>query len=312
MRHPSLRLAALALGLLACGCSLKRMAVNSVANSIAAGGDVYSRDDDPELIRDAVPFGLKTMESLLEVVPDNRNLLLAACQGYTQYAYAFVQLGADTIESTRYDEATRLHDRALKLFLRGRDFGLRALEVKHKGITRQLQSHPETAARPLTAKEVPLIFWTAASWGSAINLGKDRPDLAADIDAVKALITRGLALDERYERGAFHEAMILMESLPPAMGGSPERARQHFERAVALSQGTKPGPFVTLAQSVSVASQNRREFRELLAKALAVDPEKNPSDRLQTLLLQSKARALLAREDELFLDADTTSTEKSK
>lgn len=300
------------LALLASGCSLKRMAVNSVANSIAAGGDVYSRDDDPELIRDAVPFGLKTMESLLEVVPDNRNLLLAACQGYTQYAYAFVQLGADTIESTRYDEATRQHDRALKLFLRGRDFGLRALEVKHKGITRQLQSHPETATRVLTSKEVPWIFWTAASWGSAINLGKDRPDLAADIDAVKALIARGLALDERYDRGAFHEAMIVMESLPPAMGGSPERARQHFDRAVALSQGTKPGPYVTLAQSVAVASQNRREFRELLGKALAVDPEKSPSDRLQTLLLQSKARALLAREDELFLDADTTATEKSK
>lgn len=312
MRLHSLRLAALALGLLVCGCSLKRMAVNSVANSIASGGDVYSRDDDPELIRDAVPFGLKTMESLLEVVPDNRNLLLAACQGYTQYAYAFVQLGADTIESTRYDEATRLHDRALKLFLRGRDYGLRALEVKHKGITRQLQEHPDAAARLLTAKETPWIFWTAAAWGSAINLGKDRPDLAADIDAVKALLTRGLALDERYERGAFHEAMILMESLPPAMGGSPERARRHFERAVVLSQGAKPGPFVTLAQSVSVASQNRREFRELLGKALAVDPAKYPSDRLQTILLQSKARALLAREDELFLDADTTSVEKSK
>jgi tetratricopeptide (TPR) repeat protein len=312
MRLHSLSLAALALALLACGCSLKRMAVNGVANSIASGGDVFSRDDDPELIRGAVPFGLKTMESLLEVVPKNRNLLLAACQGYTQYAYAFVQLEADTIESTRYDEATRLHDRALKLYLRGRDFGLRALEVKHKGITRQLQAHPDSATRLLKAKEVPLIFWTAASWGSAINLGKDRPELAADIDAVRALIERGLALDERYERGAFHEAMILMESLPPAMGGSPERARKHFDRAVALSQGTKPGPFVTLAQSVSVASQDRREFRELLAKALAVDPEKYPSDRLQTILLQSKARALLAREDELFLDADTTSVEKSK
>ena len=312
MRLLPLWLAALGLGILVGGCSLKRMAVNGVANSIASGGDVFSRDDDPELIRAAVPFGLKTMESLLEVVPDNRNLLLAACQGYTQYAYAFVQLGADTIESTRYDEATRLHDRALKLFLRGRDYGLRALEVKHKGITRQLQSHPEAATRLLKTKETPLIFWTAAAWGSAINLGKDRPDLAADIDVVKALITRGLTLDERYDRGAFHEAMILMESLPPAMGGSPERARQHLERAVALSQGTNPGPFVTQAQSVSVASQNRREFRELLAKALAVDPEKSPNDRLQTILLQSKARALLAREDELFLDADTTAVEKSK
>jgi len=312
MRPSLVRLTALALTLLVCGCSLKRMAVNSVANSIAAGGDVYSRDDDPDLIRDAVPFGLKTMESLLEVVPDNRNLLLAACQGYTQYAYAFVQLDADTIESKNYDEATRLHDRALRLFLRGRNYGLRALELKHKGITHGLQARPDSAARVLTAKEVPLVYWTAAAWGSAINLGKDRPDLAADIDAVRALIHRGLALDEGYEHGAFHEAMIVMEALPPAMGGSPARAREHFEKAVALSQGARPGPYVTLAQSVSVASQDRREFRELLGKALAVDPEKYPSDRLQTILLQSKARALLAREEELFLDADTTSVEKSK
>jgi hypothetical protein len=312
MRHLSLALAFLALGFVTAGCSLKRMAVNSVANSIASGGDVFSRDDDPELIRAAIPFGLKTMESLLEVVPDNRNLLLAACQGYTQYAYAFVQLDADLIEPTSYEEATRLRDRALKLFVRGRNFGLRALELKHKGITRMLQSRPDSAARLLGAKEVPMIFWTAAAWGSAINLGKDRPDLAADIDAVKALITRGLALNERFDRGAFHEAMIVMESLPPAMGGSPQRARQHFERAVALSEGSRPGPFVTLAQSVSVASQNRREFRELLGKALEVDPEKHPSDRLETLVIQRKARALLAREDELFLDPDSSTVEKSK
>jgi predicted anti-sigma-YlaC factor YlaD len=312
MRHLSLALAFLALGFVIAGCSLKRMAVNSVANSIASGGDVFSRDDDPELIRAAIPFGLKTMESLLEVVPDNRNLLLAACQGYTQYAYAFVQLDADLIEPTSYEEATRLRDRALKLFVRGRNFGLRALELKHKGITRMLQSRPDSAARLLGAKEVPMIFWTAAAWGSAINLGKDRPDLAADIDAVKALITRGLALNERFDRGAFHEAMIVMESLPPAMGGSPQRARQHFERAVALSEGSRPGPFVTLAQSVSVASQNRREFRELLGKALEVDPEKHPSDRLETLVIQRKARALLAREDELFLDPDSSTVEKSK
>jgi predicted anti-sigma-YlaC factor YlaD len=312
MRHLSIALAFLALGFVTAGCSLKRMAVNSVANSIASGGDVFSRDDDPELIRAAIPFGLKTMESLLEVVPDNRNLLLAACQGYTQYAYAFVQLDADLIEPTSYEEATRLRDRALKLFVRGRNFGLRALELKHKGITRMLQSRPDSAARLLGAKEVPMIFWTAAAWGSAINLGKDRPDLAADIDAVKALITRGLALNEHFDRGAFHEAMIVMESLPPAMGGSPQRARQHFERAVALSEGSRPGPFVTLAQSVSVASQNRREFRELLGKALEVDPEKHPSDRLETLVIQRKARALLAREDELFLDPDSSTVEKSK
>ena len=72
-------------------CSMRRFAANAVGNALAKGPDVYSSDDDPDLVRDAVPFGLKTMESLLAVVPDNRNLLLAACRGFTQYAYAFVQ-----------------------------------------------------------------------------------------------------------------------------------------------------------------------------------------------------------------------------
>jgi IS4 transposase len=61
-----------------------------------------------------------------------------------------------------------------------------------------------------------------------------------------------------------------------------------------------------------VASQNRREFRALLSKALAVDPEKNPQDRLATLLLQREARTLLDREDQLFLEPDTTGVEESK
>ena len=294
------------------GCSLKRMAVNSVANSLASGGDVFGRDDDPELIRDALPFGLKTMESLLETVPKHRGLLLTACQGYTQYAYGFIQLEAERIEPANYDEASRLQGRALRLFIRARDFGLRGLEVKHAGLARRLPGNPDSAVRSLRREDVPLIFWTAAAWGSAINLGKDRPDLVADIEVVKALISRGLELDEGYQRGALHEAMIVMESLPPAMGGSPERARQHFRRAVELSHGERPAPYVTLAQSVSVAAQNRREFHELLEKALAVDPEKNPNNRLETLLIQRRARTLLARQDDLFLEPDTTTVEEPR
>lgn len=305
MRRQALLLIAL---LLVPGCSIKRMAVNSVANSLSGGGDVFARDEDPELIRDALPFGLKTMETLLETVPEHRGLLLTACQGYTQYAYAFVQLDAEQIESADYEGASVMKQRALKLFLRARAFGLRGLEVKRRGLAARLPSRPDSAVRALRREDVPLIYWTAAAWGSAINLGKDRPDLTADIAVVKALIQRGLELDEGFDGGALHEAMIVMESLPPAMGGSPERARRHFGRAVELSRGERPGPYVTLAQNVSVAAQDRREFRELLDRALAVDPEKNPSNRLATLLIQRKARNLLARQDELFFESDETDT----
>ncbi len=294
------------------GCSLKRLAVNSVANSLASGGDVFARDDDPELVRDALPFGLKTMESLLETVPKHRGLLLTACEGYTQYAYGFIQLEAERIEPTNYDEAQRLEGRALRLFLRARDFGVRGLEVKHAGLSRGLPVRPDSAVRTLRKEDVPLIYWTAAAWGSAINLGKDRADLTADIEVVRALIQRGLELDESYDQGALHEAMILMESLPPAMGGSPQRAHEHLRRALELSHGERSSPYVTFAQSVSVSTQNRREFRDLLDQALAVDADKYPHRRLENLLIQRKARALLARQDDLFLEADTTTTEKPR
>jgi tetratricopeptide (TPR) repeat protein len=284
-------------------CSIKKMAVNSVANSITSGPDVFSTDEDPQLVRDAIPFGLKTMESLLETLPRHRGLLLGLCRGFTQYGAGFVQSDANAVEAADYGRATEIRERALKLFLRARNYGLRGLELDHKGIARRLQTMPDLAARETGKKELPMLYWTAAAWGSAINLGKDRAELLADLGAVRALMERGLKLDETYDGGAFHEAMILLEALPKDMGGSPDRAREHFRRAVELSHGHKASPYVTLAQSVSVLEQNRSEFHELLEKALAVDPNIEVNQRLATLVVQQQARDLLKREDDLFLES---------
>ncbi len=296
---------ALALG----SCSPSKFAANQVGNAIAKSSDVFTSDDDPELVRDAIPFGLKTMESLLHENPRHAGLLLAACQGFTEYAYAFVQMDAEN--ATDFDKQQALHERALKLYMRARGYGLRGLELKHKGITQQLAASPDSALRGVTLREQPLLYWTGAAWGSAISLGKDKPELVADFPVVKAIMQRALALDENFEHGAIHEAMIALEAVPPEMGGSVDRAREHFERAVAISSGAKPGPYVTLAETVAVMKQDRKEFEDLLNKALAIDPEKDQSERLVTILMQRKARALLAKEDELFVDSGTPA-EKTK
>lgn len=314
-RLPALLLTAALLAVLAGGlssCSIRKMAVNSVANSLTSGPDVFGTDNDPQLVRDAIPFGLKTMESLLQTVPRHRGLLLALCRGFTQYSAAFVQADADDIESVDYARATEMRARALRMFLRARDYGLRGLELDHKGITQRLSLMPDSAVKEITVKELPMLYWTAAAWGSAINLGKDHAELLADLGAVRALMQRGLSLDERYDAGAFHEAFIILESLPEAMGGSPKRAREHFERAIQLSKGERASPYVTLAQSVSIMTQNRAEFRELLDQALAVDPDRDPNQRLATLVLQQRARKLLGREDALFIDTDDHPKRKRK
>lgn len=288
----------------ASGCSLKTMAVRTVADTLSQSGDTFSRDEDPDLVREAVPFALKTYESLLDTLPEHEGLLLASCSGFTQYSYAFVQTDADLIESEDYEAASRLRERALKLFLRGRGYCIRGLELQRPGIEQRLQTDPSNALTWATRKEVPLLYWTGASWGAAIAIGLDRPELVSDVPAVKALITRALELQEDYERGAIHAIMISLEALPAAMGGSPERARRHFERAVELSGGTDPGPYVTLAESVALPAQNRGEFVQSLEKALAIDPNANPSSRLAVLIAQKRAKHLLSRVDDLFANQE--------
>ncbi|MFQ5959058.1 MAG: TRAP transporter TatT component family protein, partial [Alphaproteobacteria bacterium] len=80
-------------------CSVKRTAVNMLGNALADGGGVYASDDDPDLVREAIPFGLKTYESLLEVSPEHRGLLLAAANGFVAYAY-LVKDEADRLDAT--------------------------------------------------------------------------------------------------------------------------------------------------------------------------------------------------------------------
>ena len=91
---------------------------------------------------------------------------------------------------------------------------------------------------------MPLLYWTAASWGSAIALGIDKPDLVIDLPTVRALAERAIALDETWSKGALHEMFISLDSQPEALGGSVERARAHFKRAVELQKGASPGPYV--------------------------------------------------------------------
>ena len=273
-----------------------------MAQSLAASGDVYASDDDPELIREATPFALKTIESLLAERPDHPQLLLAACRGFTQYALGFVAPAAARLEDDDFREATRQRERALKLVLRGRDYCLRSLEYELPGVRRLLEASPETALSDTRREQVPLLYWTGVSWGGAISVGKDRPEITVDLPAVRALMDRTLALDESFDHGAVHQVMIILEALPEAMGGSPKRAREHFERAVELSGGQSAMPYVILAEQVSVPAQNWREFEQLLGKSLDVDPDSEPSLRLANLIAQDRARWLLDRTEDLFFD----------
>jgi predicted anti-sigma-YlaC factor YlaD len=228
-------------------------------------------------------------------------LLFAAASGFTQYAYAYVHQDADVIENVDLDRATALRTRARRLYLRGRDYGLRGLDARHRGFGQELARDPHGAVRVARKDDVPLLYWTAASWGSAIGVSKDDPGLIADQRIVEALIDRALELDPDFDSGAIHNFLITYEPARQGAAGDPAaRSRLHFDRAVALTNGQLAGPFVALAEAVTVQSQDRAEFDSLLKRALAIDPDARPEWRLVNLIVQRRARWLIERKDDLF------------
>jgi predicted anti-sigma-YlaC factor YlaD len=303
--------AALLAALGSAGCSLRTTALNAVADALSGTGDVFASDEDPELVRDAIPFGLKTYESILAELPEHRGLLLAAASGFTQYAYAFVVLEADRTEDADLKRARELRVRARKLFLRGRDYALRGLDAAHPGFSRRLRENPAAALSEADREDLGLLYWAGASWGAALMVGKEDLGLVADLPLAGALVARVLALDDTYGAGAAHEFMISYEgSRSEAMGGSPRRAREHYRRAMELSGGRRASVPLALAESVSVREQNLAEFRSLCAAAKAVDPDAVPSQRLVNILAHRRAVFLESRIAELFVDSEPEERKK--
>jgi predicted anti-sigma-YlaC factor YlaD len=287
---------------LASGCSIRSMAVNKAGDALAETGSNFASDEDPELVGEAIPFGLKTMEGLLESSPRHEGLLLAAASGFVQYAYGWVQLPGDVVEATDLARATELRERARKLYLRARGYGLRGLEVDFPGMGDALARDPGAALSRTKKEHVPLLYWTAMGWAGAMSLKVNDSDVSADQPIVEALARRALELDACWGLGSVHEFFVSWEAGRSTIGGSVDRARDHFEKDLACAQGRRAFPYVTYAESVSVAKQDKAQFRELMEKALAVDVSRPDDQRLANLLAQKRARWQLGRLDELFIE----------
>jgi predicted anti-sigma-YlaC factor YlaD len=277
-----------------------------VSDAVAQSGTAYASDDDPALVRDASPFGLKTMEGLLEENPRHEKLLGALAASFTQYTYAFVQAEADRADLDGKLDAARVgRERARKLYLRAREYGLRAIEERHRGLGNGLRAGRDLG--PVLSKfqrrDVDLLYWTASSWALAISNGKGDMALVAELPTPVAMMERALALDESWGEGALHEFFITFDAMRSAAeGGGPERAKAHLERALQLSMNKKLGPHVAWAEGVLVQQQDRAAFERELQAVLSANPEEVPKYRLVNILAQQRARLLLDHVDDLFVD----------
>jgi predicted anti-sigma-YlaC factor YlaD len=286
-------------------CSVRRYAINQVGNALAEGPSAYETDDDVELVGEALPFGLKLVESLLVQSPNHRGLLLTACSGFSLYSYAYVDYLAEISEAEDLLRAGRLRERARKLYLRAADYGFRGLELSYPGFRQHMFKEPRQAAQLVTnkrkkRKDVELLYWTAASLGLAISISRNDAAMLARLPEVEAMLDRALELDETWRQGALHAFRVQLGAARP---GEPdyEAIARHYQRALELSGGKDAGLYLAYAETVAVPRQNRAEFDALIEKALAVDVNVDPNRRLLNALAHRRAEWLRGRAEDLIL-----------
>jgi len=289
-------------------CSLNKLAINAVSNALTGEGssDVFTGDSDPELVGDAIPFAIKMYESLLSSNPDHQGLINMTGSLFVMYANAFVQGPAEQLPRSMYAERQAANERAKKLHLRGFNILFRGLNLKYPGLDGAYKrgDMPQILAK-MTKADVPALYWTAAGGLSAFSLNPFDMELGVRVPEFHALARRAYELDENFNAGALDDFFVLYyASLPPAMGGDPSKVEGHHKKAVEKSKGLLAGPYVSYAQAVCIPAQDYDKFKELLDKALAIDPDKDPSNRLVNIISQRKARYLLNSAAQFFFALD--------
>jgi predicted anti-sigma-YlaC factor YlaD len=290
-------------------CSINKLAMDAVSDVLGGteGGNVFTADNDPQLVKDALPFSLKLYETLLQKSPDHTGLLLNTGMGFIMYANAFVHTPADMLPDVEYRKQEEMLERAKKLYLRGRDYIFRAIEVRHPGFMELVETENsgllESALfKEMTKEDVPYLYWCSAGWFAAISVDFFDLDLSVGLSKASALMEKAYQLDPDFNDGMIHQFYILYySSLPADMGGDEQKARYHFEKAVELSDGTDPTPYVSLATTLSIKNQNREEYVTLLEKALSIDPNADPDNRLLIIVMQDKARWYLDHIEDFFI-----------
>jgi hypothetical protein len=246
------------------------------------------RQSDLRILREGMPAYLMLIDGMVQAVPDNEQLLIAAAQSYSSFASLFVE-GQDK-------------EYANLLYERGKQYALRSLEMRgfKEPLQRPFDDFKEGLKR-LGKKDVPYIFWAATCWVNWIRLNLDSIEAISELPRVESLMKRALELDGGFYYGGPHLFMgIWFASRPKIVGGDLKKAQEHFLKALDLGQGKFLMAYVYYANYYARKMMDKDLFTSTLQKVLETPAETSPDLVLLNTVAKKQAKELLTRVGEYF------------
>ncbi|MBI9107636.1 MAG: hypothetical protein JEZ04_12890 [Spirochaetales bacterium] len=313
--------------------SVEDIALDSAADILTSGSggmNIFTADDDPQLIADALPLALKLYEMILGSRPDRADLQYATGKNFVMYANAFIQTPAGMLPDEEYRKQEKMIIRSKKMYIRGRDYILKGIDLTHPGFSTAIREKRLDDAMLMFTEpnDAGMLYWAASGWIGAFSCDPFDFELANTLYIPAAMLLKALELDGEFSNGAIHDILIqIYSSLPYShiqkaaadapltigkfqkeyyksnnTGDSPgDKALFHFNEALRLSGGLNPGTYISYATSISVKKQDYNEFKDLLGRALSISASDVPENELVITIYQDKARWMLENAENFFI-----------
>jgi hypothetical protein len=273
------------LALLVSGCSSM---INSATRDMADNlNNAILNQDDLETVRQGAPAYLIMIDSFIQGSPQNLDLLTAGSTLYGAYAGAFVD---------EPDRARRLSEKSLQ-------YAHDAFCIKRRDLCDiDTLRFPEFEAKmpALDLDDIDELYTWGVAWTGWIQARSDDWNAVANLPKAKAVMMRVVELDPTWDDGGAQLYLAVMNSLlPPSMGGKPDIARDHFERAVEMNQGRNLMVKTLYAQYYARVVFDQELHDSLLNEVIATDATQ-PGLTLINTLAQEEARKLLSESADFF------------
>jgi len=266
----------------------KKLTVAATATLLEEIARSSYKQSDLRIIREGMPAYLMLMDGMIEAVPDNEQLLIAAAQAYSSFASVFVE-GQDK-------EYVKL------LFGKGKQYALRSLERRgfKEPLQRPLDDFKE-GLKGLGKKDTPYLFWSATCWANWISLNLDSMEAMAELPRVELMMKKVLEIDEGFYYGGPHLFMgIWFTSRPKGFGGDLKKAQGHFQKALDFGKGKFLMAYVYYASYYARQAMDKELFIATLETVLKAPVDISPELTLLNTVAKKKAQELMSRVEEYF------------
>jgi len=266
----------------------KKVTIGAAATLLEGVARSSYKQPDFRMIQEGMPAYLMLMDGMIELWPDNEQLLIAAAQSYSSFASAFVE-----DQDKEYAKC---------LFAKGRQYAFRSLEGRgfREPLQRPLDDFQE-GLKNLGKKDVPYIFWSATCWASWIRLNLDSIEAVAELPRVELMMKRTLELDEGFYYGGPHLFMgIWFASRPKMAGGDLKKSQEHFLKALDVGHEKFLMAYVYYANYYARQALDKALFISTLEKVLKTPPNIAPELTLINTVAKKKAEELLSHVEEYF------------